>query len=147
MKLYPQPNTAGDPVSGANNFRDVILSTSTQVQFDIKIDQHFSDKSTLSGRYSNVIGSGNTPTVFGDDEFNDGLAYTTRVFNDGLIYSYTPTPRTLLTVDRGSGPGYPAIPHQLPQPDLGRLSQLPGTKRGCAHAVDHHAGSALDIDL
>ena len=101
LKLYPKPNTAGDAVSGANNFREVILSSSTQVQFDIKIDQHFTDKSTLSGRYSNVIASGSTPTVFGDGEFNDGLAYTERVFNDGLIYSYTPTPRTLLTLTAG----------------------------------------------
>jgi len=97
LKLYPQPNTAGDAVSGANNFRKVILSTATTVQFDVKIDQHFSDKSTLSGRYSNVFANGSTPTVFGDGEFNDGTAYTERVFNDGVIYSYTPTAHTLWT--------------------------------------------------
>jgi hypothetical protein len=102
LKLYPKPNTAGDAVSGANNFRDVILSTSTQWQFDVKIDQHFTDKSTLSGRYSNVFAHGSTPTVFGDgDTWSDGMAYTERVFNDGLIYSYTPTPRTLLTLTAG----------------------------------------------
>ena len=101
LKLYPKPNTAGDAVSGANNFRQVILSTSKSLQFDVKVDQHFSDKSTLSGRYSNVFGNGNTPTVFGDGEFNDGTAYNERVFNDGLIYSYTPTPNTLWTVTAG----------------------------------------------
>jgi hypothetical protein len=101
LKLYPKPNTAGDSVSGANNFRDVILSSSKQYQFDVKIDQHFTDKSNLSGRYSMVFAHGSTPTVFGDGEFNDGLAYTERVFNDGLIYSYTPTPHTLLTLTAG----------------------------------------------
>ena len=101
LKLYPQPNTAGDAVSGANNFRQVILSTSTTVQFDVKVDQHFSDKSTLSGRYSNVFSNGSTPTVFGDGEFNDGTAYTERVFNDGIIYSYAPTAHTLWTVTAG----------------------------------------------
>ena len=101
LKLYPQPNTAGDAVSGANNFRQVILSTSTTVQFDVKVDQHFSDKSTLSGRYSNVFSNGSTPTVFGDGEFNDGTAYTERVFNDGIIYSYAPTSHTLWTVTAG----------------------------------------------
>ena len=85
LKLYPQPNTAGDAVSGANNFRKVILSTSTAEQFDVKIDQHFSDKSTLSGRYSMVFANGSTPTVFGDGEFNDGLAYTERVFNEAPL--------------------------------------------------------------
>ena len=101
LKLYPQPNTAGDAVSGANNYRNVILSTATTVQFDVKIDQHFSDKSTLSGRYSNVFSNGSTPTVFGDGEFNDGTAYTERVFNDGMIYSYAPTSHTLWTVTAG----------------------------------------------
>jgi hypothetical protein len=114
LKLYPQPNTAGDSVSGANNFRKVILSTSTTVQFDVKVDQHFSDKSTLSGRYSNVFSNGSTPTVFGDGEFNDGTAYTERVFNDGVIYSYTPTTHTLWTVtaglDRVSQPSHSNYP-------------------------------------
>ncbi len=101
LKLYPKPNTAGDPVSGANNFRQVILSTAKALQFDVKIDQHFSERSILSGRYSNVFAHGNTPTVFGDGEFNDGTGYTERVFNDGLLYSYTPTPHTLWTVTAG----------------------------------------------
>jgi hypothetical protein len=114
LKLYPAPNTAGDAVSGANNYRRVILSSATTSQFDVKIDQHFSDKSTLSGRYSNVFANGSTPTVFGDGEFNDGLAYTERVFNDGIIYSYTPTPNTLITLtaglDRVSQPSHTNYP-------------------------------------
>ncbi len=114
LKLYPKPNTAGDPVSGTNNFRKVVLSTATQEQFDIKIDHHFSDKSTLSGRYSNVFANGSTPTVLADNEFNDGTAYTERVFNDGLIYSYTPTSHTLLTatlgLDRISQPSHSNYP-------------------------------------
>ncbi len=100
LKLYPAPNTAGDAV-GAYNYRRVILSAAATRQFDAKIDQHFSDRSTLTGRYSNVFANGSTPTVFGDGEFNDGLAYTERVFNDGLVYSYTPTANTLWTVSAG----------------------------------------------
>ncbi len=114
LKLYPAPNTAGDAVSGANNYRKVILSSSTSTQFDVKIDQHFTDKSTLSGRYSNVFANGSTPTVFGDGEFNDGTAFTERVFNDGLIYSYTPTSHTLWTatvgLDRVSSPSHSNYP-------------------------------------
>jgi hypothetical protein len=110
LKLYPKPNTAGDPVSGANNYRDVILSSSNSLQFDVKIDQHFTDKSTLSGRYSNVFASGSTPTIFGDAQFNDGLTYSERVFNDGLMYSYTPTANTVWTstigLDRVSQPNH-----------------------------------------
>jgi len=97
MKLYPKPNSAGDPVTGANNYRDVILATTKAIQFDVKTDQHFTDRSSLSGRYSNVFGTGTTPTVFGDAEFNDGLAYITHVYNDGINYSYAPTANTLWT--------------------------------------------------
>jgi hypothetical protein len=114
LKLYPAPNTAGDAVSGANNYRRVVLSTGSSLQFDVKVDQHFSDKSTLSGRYSNVFANGSTPTVFGDGEFNDGTAYTERVFNDGVIYSYTPTAHTLWTatvgLDRVSSPSHSNYP-------------------------------------
>jgi hypothetical protein len=114
LKLYPKPNTAGDPVTGANNYRNVILSTANLVQFDVKVDQHFSDRSTLLGRYSNVFANGSTPTVFGDGEFNDGLAYTERVFNDGLAYSFTPTAHTLwiatFGLDRVSQPSHTNYP-------------------------------------
>ena len=95
MKLYPQPTSAGDPVTGANNFRDVVLSTSTSLQLDFKVDMQFSQKSSLSVRSSSVTGSGSTPTVMGDYEFNDGTKYTTQVFNDGLNYTYAPSAKTL----------------------------------------------------
>lgn len=110
MKLYPKPTSAGDPVTGSNNFRDVILSTSNSLQIDVKIDQHFSDKSNLSVRYSSIFGSGSTPTVLGDGEFNDGTKYTEQIYNSGINYSYMPTPNTLWTstfgLDRVSQPSY-----------------------------------------
>lgn len=110
MKLYPKPNQPGDPVTGSNNFRDVILSTSHSLQTDVKIDQHFSEKSNLSVRYSSIFGSGSTPTVFGDGEFNDGTKYTEQIYNSGINYSYMPTPNTLWTstfgLDRVSQPSY-----------------------------------------
>ncbi|HEY5256329.1 MAG TPA: carboxypeptidase-like regulatory domain-containing protein [Acidobacteriaceae bacterium] len=113
MKLYPAPNTTPDP-TGANNYRDVILSSSNSLQFDIKIDQQFTQKSSLSFRYSNIFNSGSTPTVFGDGEFNDGLAYTTHVYNDGINYSYMPTANTLWTttfgLDRVSQPSHTNYP-------------------------------------
>ncbi len=112
LKLYPKPNTASN--SGANNYRNVILATSKSLLYDAKIDQHFTDKSTLSTRFSNVIASGNTPTVFGDTEFNDGLQYTERVYNVGLNYVYTPTPNTVWTstfgLDRVSQPSHSHYP-------------------------------------
>jgi len=97
MKLYPQPTSSGDPVTGANNYRDVILGTSKSLQIDAKIDQQFSPKSSISVRYSSVFGTGSTPTVLGDYEFNDGTKYTEQTFNDGINYTFIPTANTLWT--------------------------------------------------
>ncbi|HEX4005344.1 MAG TPA: TonB-dependent receptor [Acidobacteriaceae bacterium] len=97
MELYPKPNSSGDPVTGANNYRDVILSTFDSLQLDIKVDQQFSPKSSLSVRYSSIFGSGATPTVLGDGEFNDGTKFTEQIYNDGINYSYTPTANTVWT--------------------------------------------------
>lgn len=114
MKLYPAPNTTPD-ATGANNYRDVILSSSNSLQFDVKIDQQFTPKSALSVRYSNIFNSGSVPLVLGDgDSWSDGLAYSTHVYNDGINYSYMPTANTLWTstvgLDRVSQPSYTDYP-------------------------------------
>jgi hypothetical protein len=137
MKLYPQPNTAGDSVTGANNFRDVILSTSHSLQVDVKIDQQFTPKSNLSVRYSSIFGGGSTPTVLGDGEFNDGTAYTEQIYNDGINYTYTPTANTLwvttVGLDRVSQPSnnvnYPSatsvgLPAYLNQNGISRMASI-----------------------
>ncbi len=114
LNYYPQPNQAGDPGVGTNNFRDVILSGDNNVQFDVKLDQNFSERSRLNLRYSFLHGNGNTPTVFFDDIFNDGLNFTTDVYNDGIEYTYTPTPNTLWVshfgVDRVAQPSFSKTP-------------------------------------
>ena len=56
------------------------------MQFDVKLDHNFSERSRLNARYSFLHGNGNTPTVFFDDIFNDGVNFTTDVYNDGLEY-------------------------------------------------------------
>jgi hypothetical protein len=137
MKLYPKPNTAGDAVTGANNFRDVVLSTSNSLQIDIKADRQFSPKSSLSVRYSSVFASGSTPTVFGDGDFNDGTKYTEQAFNDGINYTYAPTPNTLwistFGLDRVSEPtqnnNYPSpttvgFPSYLQQGGISRMPAI-----------------------
>ena len=114
LNFYPKQNSAGDPGIGTNNFRDVILAASNGIQFDIKIDQNFSQRSRLNARYSYLHGNGSTPTLFFDDIFNDGVNYTTDVYNDGLEYTFTPTPNTLwishFGVDRVSQPSFSKTP-------------------------------------
>ena len=115
LNYYPEANTPGDPGIGTNNFRDVILAASNGIQFDIKVDQNFSDRSRLNARYSYLHGNGSTPTVFFDDIFNDGVNYTTDVYNDGMEYTFTPTANTLwishVGVDRVSQPSFSKTPN------------------------------------
>lgn len=107
INLYPKQNTAGN-LYGLNNFNQTILSTFNSTQVDAKIDQHFSEKSILSVRFGTIWDKGSTPTVFGDDEFNDGNQYSDRIYNAGINYSYAPTPNTLwistFGIDRVSEP-------------------------------------------
>ncbi len=114
LNYYPKPNQAGDPGVGTNNYRDVILSGDNSVQFDVKLDQNFSERSRLNLRYSFLHGNGNTPTVFFDDIYNDGLNFTTDVYNDGIEYTYTPTANTLWVshfgVDRVAQPSFSKTP-------------------------------------
>jgi hypothetical protein len=136
LKLYPKPNLPGDPVSGANNFQDVVLSTSNSAQIDFKVDQQFTPKSTLSVRYSSIFLSASTPTVFGDGEFNDGYSYTGHIYNSGINYTYAPTPNVLwistLGLDRVSEPtteNYPSptsvgFPSYLEQNGISRMPSI-----------------------
>jgi len=108
LKLYPKPNTAGDPVTGANNFRTIVNSTVHSEQYDLKFDQQFSPKSALSVRYGSIFDRGVVPTVFGDSEFNDGNVYSDQIFNTGITYTYTPGPNKVwistLGLDRVAEP-------------------------------------------
>lgn len=144
MNLYPKQNTSGN-LYGLNNFNQTILSTFNATQVDAKIDQHFSDKSTLSVRFGTIWDKGQTPTVFGDDEFNDGNQYSDRIYNAGINYSYAPTPNTLwistFGIDRVSEPtndlNYPDLttagfPSYLEQDGITRMPAItmedsPGT--------------------
>jgi hypothetical protein len=116
MKLYPKPNTPGDSVTGANNYRGEAVSSFHALQLDLKVDQQFSPKSSLSVRYGSIFDRGSVPTVFGDSEFNDGSVYTDQIFNTGINYTYTPTANTLwistIGLDRVAEPtsnnNYPA---------------------------------------
>jgi Carboxypeptidase regulatory-like domain len=115
LNYYPKQNLPGDPGIGTNNYRDVIISGDEGIQFDVKLDQNFSERSRVNARYSFLHGNQNTPTVFFDDIFNDGTNSTTDVYNDGLEYTYTPTANTLWVshfgVDRVAQPSFSKTPN------------------------------------
>lgn len=133
LKLYPKPNMPGNSL-GQNNFRDVIVSAFHSEQYDLKIDQQFSSKSSLSVRYGSIFDKGETPTVLARSAFNDGTKFTDQIFNTGITYTYTPTPNTVwittIGLDRVAEPtsnnNYPAatsvgLPSILEQNGLTRM--------------------------
>ncbi len=116
LALYPQANLAGDPLLGTNNFRTNVLNTSKGYQLDAKVDQQFTAKQRASLRYSRLNSTQDTPAVFGDSDWNDGVHFLTTVHNIGADYSWTISPTLLLQLrggaDRVEAPGksdYPSL--------------------------------------
>ena len=112
INLYPLPNVQGNPNF---NYRQSTVSSTSNDQFDVKIDHHFNDKMHLSGRYSYYYQDFSTPFFLADgtdavgNTINDGLAGNTAGTNVGLEFNWALTPSTLwtsrLAVDRVSSPG------------------------------------------
>ena len=64
INLYPEPNTAGDPVTGLNNFTAKLINPSPSYQYDIKIDHNFSDSNHASARFSRYDNTSTNPNPF-----------------------------------------------------------------------------------
>ena len=97
VKLYPEPNQEGDPVTGRYNYYEKFVSNASDKQFDIKIDQNISPKQRLSGRFSGRHSEYTNPSSF--------LAGTTsgeNAYNAVLDYNWTPTSIDLLTLRLGA---------------------------------------------
>jgi hypothetical protein len=116
VALYPMPNVPGNPLLNTNNFRTNVLNASQGYQLDAKIDHQFTTDSRASIRYSRLRSNQDTPTVFGDGEWNDGVHYSTTVQNVGADYSWTLSPTLVLQLraglDRVEAPGrsdYPSF--------------------------------------
>ena len=112
--LYPKPNLPGDPITGQNNFRGIVIGTFHSEQYDLKIDQTFSPKNTLSVRFGSIFAKNFTP----NDPFeNTGAQSTDQTFNTGITYTYTPSSNIVwistLGLDRAYEPSkntnYPSL--------------------------------------
>lgn len=114
LALYPAPNQPGDPLLATNNYRTNVLSTSQGYQLDAKVDEQFTSQQRASIRYSRLRSNQDTPTVFGDSDWNDGVHFSTTVHNVGVDYSWTLRPTLLLQLraglDRVEAPGQSLYP-------------------------------------
>ncbi len=98
--LYPAPNTAGNPVTGANNFIGSADVPNTQNQFSVRIDHTFDEKNRIFGRFAYSNNSRGAYDFFhnGAGWVNPGgggvpLIYNAR--NGALDYTSTISPTLL----------------------------------------------------
>jgi hypothetical protein len=119
LNLYPMPNITGATFPD-DNWRQVVVGTHPQWQFDVKLDHQFNSNHKLSGRYSREHDKNSVPTIVANDQFapsGDGIIGIQTVQNGGAEYNWMITPTKLLTsrfsVDRVHAPGlsnnYPTL--------------------------------------
>ena len=94
MQFYPDANTAGNPVTGRNNFTGTGTGTSPFRQFDIKLDEVSTANSRLTFRYSQRSLKGTSPLLYGNPADNARNTEGT-VRNSVLEHSWTLSPSTV----------------------------------------------------
>jgi hypothetical protein len=93
VNLYPLPNGTGS----FNNFTATELSTNPAWQYNLKVDQNFSEKSRLSFRFSHGYSFYNIANnVYGSIADPDYGPTTVRINNAALEETYTFNPTTIL---------------------------------------------------
>jgi hypothetical protein len=124
MQLYPKPNLPGT----FNNFAIPLLNTSDNHEVDVKIDHHFNEMNSLSGRWNYSTTSATNGQPFGDDggggplPISDvpshvvGLSYTKiinpRVLNElryGFLYQHGSSLPSGFGTDLDTQVGIPGI--------------------------------------
>ena len=92
INLYPMPTGPGEPGTYINNYIQKVTDSSPAYQYDIRIDQNFSQANRLWGRYSASRNPTRTPDPF--------LASQTSDYNTdqvSLEHVWTPNPNLLWT--------------------------------------------------
>ncbi len=104
IQAFPLPNlnvgsSAYDPY---HNWVTTASSPFNQQSFDIKLDQHFSDKNIVSVRFSHEWDAGENPNFFGTvyDTNTQGLTKHSALVGDiNLVHTFSPA--TLATISLG----------------------------------------------
>jgi carboxypeptidase family protein/TonB-dependent receptor-like protein len=155
MQLFPLPNL--NVGSGAydylNNWVGTGADRARNDQFDIKIDHHFSQATTLSGKFSFSTGYTKPANLFG----NVGDAYSSGLSDGGpkllaLNFSHTFSPKTLLTVSLGltrafsfdHGGSAADFPNFDPVKDLGMPSYIKDAGIVAAPSISVYGGYSME---
>ena len=104
IQVFPLPNlNVGTPAYNPyHNWVATASSPFNQQSFDIKLDQHFSDKNVASVRFSHEWDAGENPNFFGTvyDTNTQGLTKHSALVGD-LNFVHTFSPSTLANVSLG----------------------------------------------
>ncbi|MGH9572977.1 MAG: carboxypeptidase regulatory-like domain-containing protein [Candidatus Acidiferrales bacterium] len=89
MSMYPLPNT-GTADATTSNYHSTPVKTFTSDTWDARVDQHFSDRNTLYGRYTHNGETTLNPNGFPNVKINPatGLPSSSGVLVDPVVTSY-----------------------------------------------------------
>lgn len=97
VQYYPNPTSAGAPITGINNFTASSVARAPSYQFSIRGDHRISDKQNLSARWSFLNIYETTPTFF-HNEFEPGSNTQTLRSQNGFVqHTWTLSPTTVWT--------------------------------------------------
>lgn len=104
LAFFPTPNTVTNAVTNQNNWFQQGITKSQSQQIDLKGDHNFSEKTRLTGRYSENRNTGVPPNLFGEGNpaytFNDGPSGT-RTHSIVADLTRTENPTTIWTLRYG----------------------------------------------
>jgi hypothetical protein len=94
MKLYPLPNTTGNPITNQNNYIFSSKATQNTDKYDIRTDMNITEKTKVFARYSRQqdtrLSTGNLPLPIGGgrsitDHFTQALVDVNRVITPKIV--------------------------------------------------------------
>jgi hypothetical protein len=103
MKYFPMPNTAGNPVTGAQNYYATAAHKLNIDQFDGKVDHTWTSNARSYVRFSHRDNSDDPGALFpADIQIAEGRVITENHMNNGVVdYTQNLTPTTILNVRSG----------------------------------------------
>jgi hypothetical protein len=119
LAIYPNPTSAGDPITGLNNYSKNYTLGQPAHQYNFKMDYTLNERNTFSGRFSKGYLQRQSPTDFQGsigqgDEIND-------YYNTVLQYTWTVSPSlvwtTRVSADRHHQAGFPITMSRPPPSD------------------------------
>src|SRR5579863_9625646 len=93
LAYFPEPNVTGDAVTNYNNYRKNVQSSTSQYQYDARVDHQFNDTNRLALRFSRLSSDSPTQATF----VHDSYEYKQDSYNAVVEYNWTISPTIVYT--------------------------------------------------